>query len=161
VSSFPRRLLLAFAAGLMVAGVPTGAQFRPNTRESRQFRPSTTYVTITVPASAYNRATGVAVITVPRAVVGQLFAARPWVLTARAESASAPNRVGGASKPSTDLAIRAAGEPGFHPLTTSAVPLLTGARTDSWINVALDLQLTARLTDISGSYNFRLYFDFN
>lgn len=161
MSAASRRLLLALAAGLLVAVVPGGAQFRPNTRESRQFRSSTSFVTLTVPPSAYNRATGVAVVTVPRAVVGQVFASRPWALTVRAESAQASSRTGGATKPATDLAIRAGGEPAFQPLSTSPVPVLTGSRTGGWVNVALDLQLTARLTDVSGSYSFRLFFDFN
>lgn len=136
------------------------AQFR-SSRDTRQFRPTTTFVTITVPVSAYDRATGIAIVTVPRAVVGQVSSPRPWILMARVDSAQATNRTSAETKPSTDLAIRASGEPAFRPFSPAPMRVLNGSKTDGWINVAFDLQLTARLTDPSGSYTFRVSFDFN
>jgi len=156
-----RRLLLALAAGLLVAAGPAGAQYRPGAFRSRQFRSTTTYVAITVPVSAYDHATGLAVVTVPRAVFGRVYADRPWVLTVRAESAQAANRSGLDAKPASDLAVRASGEPGFLPLSTTPTRVLSGVQTNGWIDVALDLQLTARMTDASGSYHFGLLLDFN
>ncbi|HET7537252.1 MAG TPA: hypothetical protein VFJ90_12410 [Candidatus Didemnitutus sp.] len=156
-----RRLLLAFVAVLLVTAGPAGAQQRNNPRNLRQFRTATTFVTITVPATAYNTSTGVAVVTIPRAVLGQLYAAGPWTLTARADRANFSGPPDAEPKSTSDLAIRASGDPAYQPLSTAPVRVLNGTKTAGWINVAFDLQFTTRLTDASGSHNFRVLFDFN
>lgn len=155
------RLLLAFSAGLLAAAGPMGAQSRSSPRDTRQFRTTTTFVNITVPASAYDRAAGTAVVTLPRAVLGQLYAARPWTLSVRADRATFAGHAGTDAKSTSDLAIRVSGEPAFRPLSTRAVRVLAGNRTAGWIDVAIDLQLTVRLADESGSHGFRLLFDFD
>lgn len=152
-----RVLSLAFGLG---ATISAPAALLPGVRNSEQFRPSTTFVSIQVPASAFDPATGLAVVPMPRAILGQLHAAHPWTLRARAGRAGVPNLGGGDDKPCTDFAIRASGTPTFKPLTPSGVPVLSGNKTNGWMDVALDLQVTARLADDSGRYVLQVLFDF-
>jgi len=154
-----RRLLLVFVAGLLVTAVPAEAQFRSHSNDSTKFRVSTTFVTIIVPASAFDRRTGIAVVTVPRAVMGSVYSNRPWTLRVRAESLEARSRAGLESKAYSDLAIRGGNEAGFRPLSVTPTGVITGGKTSGWQPVAIDLQLTARLTDAGGAYAFRLKFD--
>jgi len=161
VSAPSRRLLIVLAAGWLTATGPAGAQVDSRAIVSEQFRPVTTFVTITVPPSAYDPATGVAVVTVSRAVLGRLRSSDPWTLLVRTDGFEASGPGGSDGKPSSDLAIRASGDAGFKPLSTSPFAVHTGPRTSGWIDVVFDLQLTARLTDVSGAYRFRLFFEFN
>lgn len=155
------RLLLACFAGLLVTSGPADGAFGSGGGGSQQFRTQNRFVTFTVPATAYNRATGIAVITIPRAVLGELHASKPWMLMVRAENMVANNRANTGAIPSHDLAIRASGEPGYRPLSTTPTRVLNGDKTNGWINVAMDLQFTARLGEPGGVYSFRLFFDFN
>lgn len=159
MSGSRRRLLLAFVAGLLATVGPAEAQFRPQSKDSRKFRVSTTFVTIIVPASAFDRRTGIAVVTVPRAVMGSVYSNRPWTLRVRAESLEARSSAGLESKPYSDLAIRGGNDAGFRPLSVTPTSLVTGGKTAGWQPIAIDLQLTARLTDASSAYAFRLQFD--
>jgi len=152
-------LLLALVAGLLVTAGPAEAQFRSQGNNSTKFRVDTTFVTIIVPASAFDRRTGIAVVTVPRAIMGTVHSNRPWTLKVRAESMDAQNRTGTESKPCSDLAIRGGNNAGFRPLSVTSTGLITGGKTYGWQPVAIDLQLTARLTDAGSAYTFRLQFD--
>ncbi len=154
-----RRLLLVFVAGLLVTVGPAEAQFRSHSNDSTRFRVSTTFVTIIVPASAFDRRTGIAVVTVPRAVMGSVHSNRPWTLRVSAESLEAQSRTGAATKSCSDLAIRGGNNAGFRPLSVTPTGLITGNKTYGWQPVAIDLQLTARLSDAGGAYSFSLKFD--
>lgn len=154
-----RRLLLALVAGLLVTAGPAEAQFRSHSNDSTKFRVSTTFVTIIVPATAFDRRTGIAVVTVPRAVMGTVHSNRPWTLKVRAESMDASSQTGTASKPCGDLAVRGGNNAGFQPLSVTPTGLTTGGKTYGWQPVAIDLQLTARLSDAGGAYSFSLKFD--
>jgi hypothetical protein len=133
---------------------------RGQSRGTLQVRVHNSSVSITVPASAFDQASGQAVVTVPRAVLAEVHATRPWILRVRSDRAKFSTSSGNSDKPCTDLAIRATGLPGFRPLSTTAAPVLTGDKTQGWVDVSFDLRFTALLTDAAGTYTLNLLFDF-
>jgi len=164
VSASRCRLLLALVAGLLVTVGPAEALFRPDSRGSQKIRLNNTSVTIIVPASAFDRRTGTAVVTVPRAITGEVHSSQPWTLRVRAESGQVPNRGGTDTKSCSDLAARGSGEPSFRPLSVTPTAVIVGDKTHGWEPIAIDLQLTAQVSadgdgDAAGAYNFSIRFD--
>lgn len=118
-------------------------------------------VSLPVPASAFNLATGAASVTSNSAISTTLRSNRLWNFSVRAGSATfshVPDAGAPSSfKPVSDLLIRENGTSSFVPLSMSSVVISSGPNGN---NIArdFDLRLDTNLTDSPGQYSVTLVF---
>jgi hypothetical protein len=159
-----RRVLLGFAAGLVLVGAPADAQIRPNEKDPKYFRWSTRRVTITVEARDFVLGSGTATIRIPRAIIGYVRPRRAWTMTVRADPVFVLKGFGvneKSEKSCASMAIRQSGGAGVvHQLTTFDQVVASGPDIRGRQEVAFDISFTAYLTDVAGEYSIELYFQY-
>ena len=154
---FPRQLVRACVLAVAAAFVPTlGWAAKPALRQV------TTVVTIPVPASAFDLATGQALVTVPSGIVMQVNATGSWHLQVRATSATftyvtAPGM--GHPKPVAELQLRPAGGGTASVVSTSYRTITSSSKTKGWDDCAFDLILQVTSADAGGLYSVTLEFN--
>jgi len=155
------RLLLGFAAALVLVGIPADAQIRPDSKDPRYFRWSTRRVTIHVKPSDFIDGHGTATITIPRAIIGYVRPRAPWQMYVSADAFFTLKRYGVSEKPCSNLAIRWTEDPGdYHVLSPYRQLVASGPDNRGRREVAFDLTFAAYLTDIAGEYSIELYFNY-
>jgi len=124
-------------------------------------RSITPVVNLSVPASAFNLATGDASVTSASAISATLRSNRNWNFTVRAGSTTFMHTpVPGApatSKPVSELLIRQNGTSSFLPLSTSSVVIASGPNGNN-IDREFDLRFDTTLDDSPGQYSVTLVF---
>jgi len=124
-------------------------------------RSITPVVTLTVPTTAFNLATGTASVTSASAINADLKSNKGWNFTVRAGSSTfthAPVPGGGSTtKPVSQMLIRENGTSSYVPLSTSTVVIASGA---SGIGILknFDLRFDTTLNDSPGQYSVTLVF---
>ena len=162
-----RRVLLGFAASLVLVTTLADAQIRPNSRAaSKIFRWTTRRVTITVKPSDYDLQTGIATVTVPHAITGFVRErSSPWYVMVRADPFFELKRHGMSTKPCSHLAIRFASgtvNTQFRPLAAHNQLTAVGSSVpEGREDVAFDLRFEAYPEDIEGEYSIELYFQYS
>ncbi len=123
----------------------------------------TSVVNISIPASAFNPASGAAAVTLSRGLVVQVNATTPWTLQLRSTSSTIPlvNPPGtGATMPLSNLTLRSTPGGTVYAPSTSYVQVASGARTAGWSQYAFDVILTASAANAPGTYTTTLQMGF-
>ena len=157
VRYFPRQL--ARACGLAVL---TAFASPPAPAAALALRQVTTIVTIAVPASAFDLATGQAMVTVPSGILLQVNSSSTWKMQVRATSATftyltAPGT--GRPKPVAELQLRPARGGTASAVSTSYRTITSSSKTTGWDDYAFDLILQVTSADAGGLYSVSLEFN--
>jgi len=153
---FLHRLLQLGAWAVLAAIVPPSAHAAPSLRQV------TSVLTIPVPASAVDPATGLATVTVPSGIQLQVSSTKSWTMQVRATSATftyvtAPGT--GTPKSVAELQLRPAGGGTAAPVSTSYRLITSDAKTKGWGNYAYDVILQVTSADAGGVYSVTLQFN--
>jgi len=121
-------------------------------------------VTITVPVSAFDSATGQAVVTNSAGLLLQVNSSKNWTLQVRATSANFTDVTSpgtGGSMPVAQLQLRPAVGGAAIVVSTAYRTVETGPKTSKWDDCALDVILTVTSANAAGQYTATLEFKVN
>jgi hypothetical protein len=141
-----------------IAAIATASLAQAQAVDIRSITPA---VNLSVPASAFNLASGAASITSPSAISATLRSNRDWNFTVRTGSPTFTHiPVPGApttAKPVSGILIRESGAGSFVPLSTTSAVIASGPNGPN-NNRDFDLRFDTSLTDSPGQYSVTLIF---
>jgi hypothetical protein len=143
---------------IAIAAIAAATFARAQAVDIRSITPA---VNLTVPASAFDLASGAASVTSPSAISATLRSNRNWTFNVRAGSSTFTHipDIGApaTSKSVSGILIRESGAASFVPLSTSSAVIASGPNGNN-IDRVFDLRFDTSLSDSPGQYSVTLIF---